>query len=142
MKISKFILCLCCLAALLSACKKDEMEQTKERLIGEWAWQYSTGGLLGQTLNPTTEGYEASILFQKNGLFTRYRDTTTQSTQYYWVEKGSSIFSSEAVYLLFVGSQDHLQVLSTYSIIFDGADNLELREECYDCFDNFYKRKD
>jgi len=142
MKTAKLLLALCYLALLLGACKKDKFEQTKEQLIGEWAWQYSTGGLLAQTLNPATEGYEASILFQKNGTFTQYRDTTTQFTHYYWVEKGSSIFGSEEVYLLFLGSQNHSQVFNTYSIIFDGVDNLELKEECNDCLDNFYKRKE
>ncbi len=130
------------IAMAVLSCKKDELKKTEEKLVGEWAWESSTGGLLGQTLTPLTEGYNESYLFQKNGIFTHYRDTTTLHSNFYWIEKGTSFFSSGEVFLLLLGNQDHTTVTNTYSIEFEGENRLILREECIDCLEIIFNRKD
>lgn len=128
--------------AILLSCKKDELKKTEERLVGEWAWESSSGGLLGQTLTPQTAGFDESYLFQKNGIFTHYRDTATLHSNFYWVEKGSSLFRTGEVFLLYLGNQDHTTVTNTYSIEFEGENRLVLTEECNDCFEIIFNRKE
>jgi hypothetical protein len=140
-KMNKRLLFLLALVGLFS-CKKDELKKTEERLVGEWAWESSSGGLLGQTLTPQTEGFEESYLFQKNGIFTHYRDTATLHSNFYWVERGSSLFRTGEVFLLYLGNQDHTTVTNTYSIEFEGEDRLVLTEECNDCFEIIFNRKE
>jgi len=140
-KMSKGLLFILALLGLFS-CKKDELKKTEEKLIGEWAWESSSGGLLGQTLTPLTEGYNESYLFQKNGIFTHYRDTTTLHSNFYWIEKGTSFFRTGEVFLLYLGNQDHTTVTNTYSIEFEGENRLFLTEECNDCFEIIFNRKE
>ncbi len=128
--------------AICSSCKKDDIKKIEDRLVGEWAWVRSTGGLMGTTLTPDTEGYSQSYLFQKNGIFTHYKDTATLHSNFYWVEKGNSIYKTGEVDLLILGNQDHTIVNSTFSIEFNGENGLILREECNDCFEIIFSRKD
>ena len=130
------------MATVLLSCKKDELKKTAERLVGEWAWIRSTGGLIGTTITPSSEGYNESYLFQKNGIFTHYRDTATLHSNFYWVEKGTSIYKTGEVDLLILGNQDHTIVNSTFSLEFNGENGLILKEECNDCFEIIFTRKD
>jgi hypothetical protein len=140
-KMSKGLLFFLAILGLFS-CKKDELKKTEERLVGEWAWESSSGGLLGQILTPQTEGFEESYLFQKSGMFTHYRDTATLHSNFYWVERGSSLFKTGEVFLLYLGNQDHTTVTNTYSIEFEGENRLVLTEECIDCFEIIFNRKE
>jgi hypothetical protein len=130
------------LLLLLLSCKKDEVKQLEKRLIGEWAWVRSTGGLMGTSISPDTEGFSESYLFQKNGIFTRFRDTATLFSHFYWLEKGTSLFDTSTVNLLKLGNQDHTIIFATYSFQFNGENGLILREECNDCFEIILNRKD
>jgi hypothetical protein len=125
-----------------NSCKKDDIKIIEERLVGEWAWIRSTGGLIGSTITPSSEGYNESYLFQKNGIFTHYRDSATLHSNFYWVEKGTSIYKTGEVDLLFLGNQDHTTVNSTFSIEFNEENGLILKEECNDCFEIIFTRKD
>ena len=136
------ILLILSLFMTILSCKKDELKKTEERLAGEWAWESSSGGLMGQILTPQTEGFDESYLFQKNGIFTHYRDTATLHSNFYWVEKGNSLFRTGEVFLLYLGNQDHTSVTNTYSIEFEGENRLILTEECNDCFEITFNRKD
>lgn len=129
------------ISATMLSCKKDELSSIEKRLVGEWAWISSTGGLLGVTLRPDNEGFNESYLFQKNGKFTLYRDTLTLDNHFYWIEIGSSIYHSDDVFLLKLGNQDHTQVIRSYSFEFSSEEELRLWEECNDCFEIILKRK-
>jgi hypothetical protein len=58
------------------------------------------------------------------------------------VEKGTSLFRTGEVFLLYLGNQDHTTVTNTYSIEFEGENRLVLTEECNDCFEIIFNRKE
>jgi hypothetical protein len=121
---------------LVIACQKDELTLLEERIAGEWGWISSSGGVLGLVLNPLTEGYQMQLLFQKNGIYTKYRDSSIVDEQYYWIEKSASDFN------LKIGDRAHLQVNEQYLINFDNQNNLLLKEVCQDCMEHTYYRKE
>lgn len=85
---------------LLTNCKKDKalpIDET-ENLYGEWV--KSSGGLIGQTITPASEGYRKSVLFNKNQLFESYKNAILVDQMNYIITKGKSIFSSGEVNLI------------------------------------------
>ena len=126
----------------LTACKKnlDFPSKDLEQIIGEWEWVEAHGGFAGLTLNPGSEGFTESLLFQNSGEFVRYRDSLETQSYYFWIEEGSSIFINGTAYLLKIGNRDHSTVNFIYSIDLED-DILYLNEECNDCFRYEYSRK-
>jgi hypothetical protein len=123
---------------LVIACQKDDLTIMEERIAGDWGWVSSSGGLLGLVLNPQTEGYQMQILFQKNGIYTKYRDSSAVDERNYWIEKSAD----ESLYNLKIGSRDHLQINEQYKISFDNQNNLHLIEVCNDCMEHIYYLKE
>jgi hypothetical protein len=122
---------------LVIACQKDDLTIMEERIVGDWAWVSSSGGLLGLVLNPHTEGYQMQILFQKNGIYTKYRDNSAVDERNYWIEKSTV----ENSYNLKIGSRDQVQIIEQYKISFDNQNNLHLREVYVDGLEHIYYRK-
>jgi hypothetical protein len=50
-----------------------------EALVGEWLWLDSTGGAVGETRTPTSEGYEQTLRFSELGEVELFRDGVSQA---------------------------------------------------------------
>ena len=113
-----------------------------EQLTSTWDWVQSTGGIDGRSITPATEGYKRTITFEKNGVYSEGRDGKQTSQMKYTVSQGKSIYSDTAYLVDYRSSGKEKQPRSIrQSVRFGGTDTLFLNDECYDCFEHVYTRK-
>ena len=68
------------LAVLLVGCSTSTTEvELTDRLVGDWLWLDATGGIVGVTRTPTSEGYNQSLRFYESREVELFRDGVSQA---------------------------------------------------------------
>lgn len=121
------------------ACHKDKERdivttEAPEALIGTWNWLYSSGGFAGITETPQSTGEIKKIEFDRESNFRTYVNNVLKIENKYRVEKGKTITSRDSVPILTTS------IGLRQSISFRTADTLILFDECFDCFEHYFKR--
>ncbi len=140
----KSVLLLLSLALTLISCVKTDIPKGYEPIIGKWKWWFSCCGYGGIRIDPSTEGYELELSFNRNGVLKIYKNGKLHERLICKFEKHKSIYTGKDEYML-ACHNSRLDPKSWYinvlqSIVFHGRDTLILREECYDCFAHYYIR--
>lgn len=102
------------------------------KIEGKWRWVKSTGGFVGQTLTPESEGYEKHI--DINGSeYAEYRDDSLLYKVPYKLEfRRDSTFQYDTIMVINAGISLGTRLRK---------DTLEIRELCFDCYQHLYVRK-
>lgn len=125
------------LSFVLGSCSLFGLDH-KPRLVGSWQWIRSTGGIGGQTVTPETPGYSSKLLrFEEETAALFRADTLVWRVRYSVEEKDDQPM---VVYYL----EDEEAFLPAEYLRFKGAskDTLVLRENCFDCYTQTYRRVD
>ena len=121
---------------LIISCQKDNSNSYPKKLYGAWDWVQSSGGIMGETITPSTAGHSKTIEFSKNGFCTWYINGQLQDKKRFFLKEGASIYTSETAYFL-----EYEGDFIKQSIFFDENDIFYLRDECFDCYTHTYIRK-
>ncbi len=121
------------LAIVLFGCKKEEESIKITGLEGEWIWIESIGGIGGWTLTPESENMTKKLIIED---FV-YKQFVNDSLV---LEAGYEVGISEEPLL---GSEEKTFIRFDsgikQAVIISGSE-LELIEQCYDCFSHRYSR--
>jgi len=96
------------------------------RLIGEWEWIESSGGIAGITLIPETQGYTKAYHFSSDSNLSIYKNDTLIIETTYEV----------------IGDTLKIEGQDIYQIVDFKTDRIILYDQCIDCFINVFERKD
>ncbi len=115
-------------------CKKTGSSSLSQ-ICHNWEWIQSAGGIGGVVQTPQSEGYTQSIVFDEEGIYTKYQDNTVvRSGTYNIIRAVSELDDIEYDMVVFDdGSQPQAVTLLN-------DNELVLREECFDCFTHTYRR--
>ena len=114
-------------------------------IYGSWLWLSSSGGIMGETKTPDSEGYARTACFSADNTFAFYQAdtlilegtfalTTGDSTEAVLVEVEED---SVTIIRYGVGSEERMM---EQVVTFAGTDTLILADQCYDCYVSAYKR--
>lgn len=134
MKISiKLLLLLSILLSGVFACKKEHCNPTKG-ITGEWIWVESVGGIGGWTETPET-GMLTRKLKIDDFFFRSYvNDSLVLETQYdLGISDHVLLGTEERTFIRFASGEEQAIII--------GTKELELIDQCYDCFYHKYRRK-
>lgn len=118
------------LASFTINCSNDDEININQKLIGEWKWIESSGGIQGETINPQTTGENRNIEITSDKIKYFTNGVLISEFDYYLI-KGESIRTNEKIDLM-VYENDRKQ-----SIVLN-ENKLILYDECYDCYQNEY----
>lgn len=124
------------LIGVLAGCEllgDDEPAATSERLLSEWEWLQSTGGLAGWTLTPDCTGLAPVRL-----VFDRNRAASYEADTLEW-RVGYTLKQEDDVWRLRY-ERDAPHVPVDQQVRFQGRDTLVLIDECIDCYVSTYLR--
>ncbi|TFH65818.1 MAG: hypothetical protein E4G91_01090 [Candidatus Zixiibacteriota bacterium] len=110
----------------------DSTPQVFDRLIGNWEWVRSVGGIAGNTITPESAGYTKTTHFHTDSTYQEYRnDTLSLSTRFrlYLRPVGKVL-----VNMLQIDDSEPAQIVNVTD------STLELTDECYDCYLHSYRR--
>ena len=118
---------------LTLGCSKDELDVKKVLVQGEWNWISSYGGEAGETLTPENTMSTATLKIDKFIFREYFNDSLIFETSYSLTETDDPSFSSTNT-LIELGNGNILAIVIEDS-------NLELIEQCFDCYFHKYVRK-
>jgi hypothetical protein len=115
---------------------------TKLGIVGEWDWEYTTGGIAGVYQTPASQGYTIKYIF--NSDFTYYKIKDNQI-----IERGE--YTTYQKYSRYEGTtQNYLELFSAKSSsserfimnfqYINGEEHLSLSQDAADGFNYSYKR--
>ncbi len=119
---------------ILSSCSKDEATPIKTEIIGKWNWVQSSGGIGGDTSTPETTGNQITIEFTES-VYKKYINGNLDTEMPYKVETGNSIWKEEKTDII-IYEDDWKQSIELKN------NKLILSDECFDCYQNEYIRKE
>lgn len=117
---------------LIYSCDNDETDI--KDLNGKWVWLSSSGGISGETYTPESTGKIKIIEFTSDSVFRSYQNDTLVAETKYHLVKSKSIYNQDTTYIITYDNQSMNQSFS-----FE-RQNLLLKDECFDCFESFYKK--
>lgn len=128
----KHVILYSALAFVFSGCEKDL--ECQIGINGEWVWVESVGGFGGWTLTPESEN-ETKKLIIDDFFYKEYvNDSLVLETQYdLGVSEETLIGTEERTFI-------ELATGRKQAIIIGGA-QLELIDQCIDCFNHRYERR-
>ena len=110
------------------------IDSVRQKLIGTWIWLYSSGGIAGVINTPESIGYTAKLEIS-DGIVKGFKNDSLIYTKNYSIEIHDSATSSAAhLDMVYEGG-----AFPQYFIV--NEDELELVDECSDCFQSLYKRE-
>lgn len=115
-------------------CKEVSVSDDSE-LQHEWQWQYSYGGILPMHHDPTSDGYNERIEFNKNGTFTVYRNNAVISSGSYTVTQEKSWLDDTERLIIHYDNG-----MLTQAVMEMDDHHLVLRDECTDYLTHYYQR--
>lgn len=123
---------------VLMSCSKDDgksiaAESSTAKLIGNWNWTASSGGIDGITHTPESTG-NTILLEVSNNTVKKYVNGNLESERNYSTETGISIIFGEPKEMMIYESGINQTIVLT-------ENNLVLYDECYDCFQNEYTKE-
>ena len=116
------------------SCSVTDTDSTKNKLVGQWEWIRSTGGIIGETTTRDSAGVpNRRFNFNFSQTFSFYRADTLVQTGIFSLNKkdGDLVISYNTKEENFFFDQ---------RVNFQGKDTLILADECYDCYINTYIR--
>lgn len=113
----------------------DTADPLLPHLLGEWAWQCSTGGIVGETVCAATSGFTQTWDFRTDSIFVWTRaDTVVLSGAFRIIRQGPWI-TGDSVNVLVVN-----EVLTVLALEMPTQDSLIATEQCYDCYTSRWAR--
>lgn len=102
-------------------------------VAGNWRWIYSYGGYGGQYIDPDSVGYNKSVYFGINHVYTEFVDDSVAVESPFAIELRQ--FGGQSAYVLTIENQ-------TIDLIIEkvNSDTLVLDEYCNDCYAHTYLR--
>ncbi|MBT6236655.1 MAG: hypothetical protein HOI49_11275 [Bacteroidetes bacterium] len=126
------------LLLFLGSCSKVDLPtQESGKIVGEWEWVESRGGLSGDdVLTPETQSETRELEFKENGKYRDCIDGDTERGKYSLEVKSNSQGDYLSIYL------DGKSFAAKSRLTFSGQDTMSLfPEDCADCFVTTYARK-
>jgi len=117
-----------------SSCSISGSDTNESKIVGQWEWIRSTGGIAGQVLTPDSAGVPGRHFnFNSDYTFSFFRaDTLVQTGTYSLEEKDENIIIDY--------NTEKEDFSLNQRVKFKGNDTLILADECYDCYINTYIR--
>jgi len=86
----------------LLACSKTSPTQVEtDSIYGQWAWQFSIGGISGRdTLTPTRVGFTRRVQFSQDGLFQEFRNDSLFGISQFTITRERTIFSPDSLQVI------------------------------------------
>ena len=114
---------------------EDKGRDGQTGLTGKWQWEKSYVGFAGICTTPDSIQNEIIVEFTPDSVFKRYKDNLLVSESHYSTVKGKSIYSDKPAQLI-----QYENDLICYSFLFLDKNHIELKDECFDCFQSIYER--
>ena len=108
----------------------------EERILGEWNWLSSSGGIGGVTETPETVGFSQTYAFAADDTLYLFKADTLIGRIPYKLGIGSTV-AGDSFSVIFTYSSEYPH----WSYFFAGNDTLELSENADDGFGHTLKRK-
>jgi hypothetical protein len=108
----------------------------QDKIVGEWAWQHTTGGLAGVDETPYSTGKYKSIKITKSGNIIFFTDGIETAKMKYEIKKGISILDHQEHDMLVYGNINRVLDLPQSSKFGD----LGINDNVYDGFNYTYSR--
>lgn len=102
-------------------------------VAGSWRWIYSYGGYAGQYIDPDSVGYDKSIHFGINRVYTEYVDDSVAVEEPFAIELTQ--IGGRPSYVLTIENQAIDLIIQKVN-----SDTLVLDENCDDCYAHTYLR--
>jgi hypothetical protein len=104
-------------------------------LMGEWAWECSTGGFSGETFCAATSGYTQTWEFGTDSVFRWMRSDTMVITAPFRIVRHGPGITGDSINLLLLNGFAPLIALAMPT-----QDRLVATEQCYDCYTSTWDR--
>lgn len=121
------------LAIVLFGCKKEEESFKITGLEGEWIWMESIGGIGGWTLTPESENMTKKLIIEDFVYKQFVNDSLVLEAVYEVGISEEPLLGSEEKTFIRIDSG------IKQAVVISGSE-LELIEQCYDCFYHRYSR--
>ncbi len=133
------------LLLLVLSCKKDLVmpDESLNTIIGQWNWVSSSGGFIGATKTPKSEGVEIKLEFNKDGSFRFFENgKRKQKGTYSFIRRKTNVLADTAFLIIMTYHSLNKEPVPglPQAISFIDEQTLFLQEECSDCFSHVYKR--
>lgn len=122
------------LVLMVAGCSKEDDCSQSNDLKGKWIWVESVGGIGGWTLTPESQNVTKKLVID-DATFSEFLNDSLifKSTYTLGISEKVLIGTTEKTFIQFeTGNQK--------AILINGAD-LELIDQCYDCYSHRYRRK-
>ena len=138
MKNPLFFTCSLLTIGLISFCYNPgelSYDSDEERIIGNWDWLGTSGGIGGISITPETEGYRMTWKFDVEDTLRIWKDMSLGEIHFYHLGFGLTIFSQDSLPVIFFDSSP------VFAYHFSGNDTLWLNENFHDGFTYQLKRE-
>jgi hypothetical protein len=110
----------------------DGIPQILDRVVGEWEWVRSVGGIGGNTITPESVGYTKIMCFGRDSTCHEYRNNSLYlSTRFRLYQQP---LGKVLVDMLQIDDSEPLQIVTVTDT------TLDLMDECIDCYLHSYRR--
>ena len=119
---------------MVAGCSKEEDCSQSNDLKGEWIWVESVGGIGGWTLTPESQNVTKKLVID-DATFSEFLNDSLifKSTYTFGISEKALIGTTEKTYIRYESGNQQ-------AILIKGSE-LELIDQCYDCYSNRYLRK-
>ncbi|MEE9555029.1 MAG: hypothetical protein V3W18_12090 [candidate division Zixibacteria bacterium] len=115
-------------------CNRNPTESgIDEVLAGNWVWVYSFGGFGGQYIYPDSVGYDKSVSFGVNSMYTEMINDSTACHGRFRIEQKE--VWNELAYVVIIDNYEFELIIERVD-----TDTLVLGEYCDDCYAHTYIR--
>lgn len=123
------------LVAMSIGCDKEtHCPESNNGLKGEWTWVESMGGIGGWTLTPESQNVTIKLVIDEETFSEFVNDSIIfKSTYTLGISEGELIGTTEKTYIQY-------EPRNQQAILINGSE-LELIDQCYDCYSHRYMRK-
>jgi len=123
------------LVAVSIGCDKEtDCPESNSGLKGEWTWEESVGGIGGWTLTPESQNLTKKLVID-DATFSEFVNDSLifKSTYTLGISEGELLGTTEKTYIRYDSGNQQ-------AILINGSE-LELIDQCYDCYSHRYRRK-
>lgn len=110
----------------------SEADKLKDKLIGKWEWQKTSGGLANKTYTPEESGYTMQLIFKKDNTYELYKNGKSEARGTYEIKKKKVITGREDFVVDYTNRPDEVISLSD--------NNLSLSQDVYDGQQYVYRK--
>jgi len=104
-------------------------------LIGEWAWECSTGGIAGETICAATSGRTQSWEFRTDSVFRWVVSDTMVVTAPFRIDRQGAGISGDSINLLVLNGSPTIWALEMPT-----RERLVVLDQCFDCYYSTWTR--